>query len=78
MMKKVYPYQRRKQQVNINMSKIVLKDMDKERLFIDMDSLFIENEETRSQFIQRAVINYIMERRKLREINSKKRLGIGK
>lgn len=64
---KVYPYMKRKQQINVNISKRVLEDMDKERLEIDLMDISFGGVMSRSEFIQKAVINWIMKLRKLKE-----------
>ena len=64
---KEYSYQNRKKQININMSKRVLEEMDKERLKIRFEDVCFGDIMTRSEFVQHAVIKYIMELRKLKE-----------
>lgn len=59
-----------KKRINITISKEILEELDKERMGLndDFHSLLYSNmgTYTRSELISKAIINYVMEMRKLR------------
>jgi len=54
---KIYPYMKRKKQINLNISKVILDAIDKERIIID--DFFSDKVDTRSEFIQTAIVHYL-------------------